>query len=196
MGQDSAHLIEAWDQGSFHDGQYPEKDTDCQPVPDTENPYAGRVVTPSLKETIAANIRTILKVEEGHVGQGRLMQRGISSTNARRVLNLTEEESYRIMLLEEVAHALRVDPWVLCVPANPTKGQLEPEAAYALNLFRNTPEEHRAMALAMLENISRFPPGHTPPTAPTSEPPTPLQPPGPERLPGTRPARRRTRRNP
>jgi hypothetical protein len=163
---------------------------DRQPLSVAEAPHNGDVVT--LKRTIAANVRKILGIEAGQSGVARLMHRGIPNGNASRVLKA--EQSYGVDLLDEVARALRIEPWLLCVPNMDITRGLDPEAEYLLTLYRLTPAEHRAAARAILENLARLPAGQGIPQMPAVAQPTPSPQSGQEKLPATRPARRRTKR--
>lgn len=67
-----------------------------------------------LKLVISGNVRSLLGLNEGESGVSRLIEKGISNGNAQRVL--AGETSIGADLLTQLARALRVEPWQLCVP--------------------------------------------------------------------------------
>jgi hypothetical protein len=190
MGQRRLNVADAWDAFRVHTGIMPDWELERNPHSVTSGSYPENVVT--LKRTIATNVRKILGVAEGHSGVARLASLGVKRTNAARVLKA--EQSYGVDLLEEIAKACRVEPWLLCVPNMDITRGLDPEADYMLTLYRQTPAAHRAAARAILENLARLPAGQGIPQMPAASPPTPSLRPGSETLPATRPVRRRTKR--
>lgn len=67
-----------------------------------------------LKDCVAVNVRALLDLRPREKGVARLIHRGIANGNAQRILG--GETSFGLDLLEQLAHALRVDAWQLCLP--------------------------------------------------------------------------------
>lgn len=68
----------------------------------------------NLKITVRDNVRAILGLKKGEAGIQKLKELGISNGNAQRILG--GETNLGLGLLADLAQALHVEPWQLCVP--------------------------------------------------------------------------------
>lgn len=75
--------------------------------------YPAEVVS-DLKTVLRDNVRRLLGLAEGESGVSRLIAAGLSNGNAQRVLK--GETSVGLNVLAQLAAALNVEPWQLCVP--------------------------------------------------------------------------------
>lgn len=85
-------------------------------------------MAPDLKAIIRDNVRALLGLKPGQSGVSKLIDLGIANGNAQRVLG--GKTRVGLDVLSQVAAALSVEPWQLCVPAlDPTHlPSLEPVA--------------------------------------------------------------------
>lgn len=88
-----------------------------QPLSVTELTYRYRMESQS-KKTMRANVLALLgrvkPLRSDETGVSRLLQAGLSNGNAQRVL--AADQDIYMTRLDEVARALRVEPWQLLVP--------------------------------------------------------------------------------
>lgn len=67
----------------------------------------------SLKEIVAANVRRLLRLEEGESGVSKLIRLGVANGTAQRVLGGTT--AIGVDVLDSLARKLHVEPWQLLV---------------------------------------------------------------------------------
>jgi hypothetical protein len=166
---------------------------DGQPLPDALHLYDDDV--PSIRKTIADNVRALLGIEPGESGVARLMARGFSNGSASRIL--AGSTSLGVDMVDELGRKLGVEPWLLCVPDMNVQRAPDPEGEHVLALYRQIHNRaFRAAVRAIMEQYAHRPDAAGIHPAQPDAPPTASPPPGAGKQPVARPSRRSSKRNP